>query len=399
MKKICLTVIGLYIGLFGSIAQNTKDSVYESKKLKLSEIDFVSSYYHQEGNNSSVTGGIGTEKLTDIANVLDLNIIGSDWKGRKHTLILEAGVDTYTSASSDKVDLKANSSASSSDIRFYPSISWNMDNENKGRAVGFHASYSKEFDYQSFGLGGNVTLRSKNNNRELDLKAQAYIDQVSLVYPKELIPSSTSSASEDRRYPISGRNTFSGSFSLSQVVTKNLQVMVLADFVKQEGYLSLPFHRVYFTNNKVAVEKLPAARTKVPIGLRANYFFGDKLILRSFYRFYKDDWGVLSHTIDMETVVKINPFLSVTPFYRYYTQTAATYFDAYKKHLQSDTYYTSNYDLSKFNSAFFGAGIRMAPVNGILNLKHFNMLELRYGHYSRTNGLNSNIVSLHLKWK
>ena len=404
MKKICLSVVGLYLGLFGAFAQTkTPDSVYEARPLKIDEVNLVSSYYHQDGNNSAVTGGIGTEKLTDIANVIDLKMVGYDYKFRKHTVTIEAGLDTYTSASSDMIDLKANSSASSHDVRFYPSVSWSMENEKTGNTVGLNASFSKEFDYTSYGLGASFNKKSKNNNREFGIKVQAYLDRVSLVYPTELIPvtttTSASSSHGEHHYPVSARNTFSTSLSYSQVVTKNFQLMAVADLVSQNGYLGLPFHRVYFTDGSVHVENLPGSRFKIPLGLRANYFLGDKVILRTFYRFYKDDWGLQSNTIDMETAVKITPFFSITPFYRYYTQTAIKYYAAYGQHTAFDQYYTSNHDLSQFNSNFFGAGFRIAPPKGVFGIEYLNMLELRYGHYNRSNGLNSDIVSLNLKFK
>jgi hypothetical protein len=302
------------------------------------------------------------------------------------------------------IDAKANSSASSHDVRIYPSVAWTVENEKKGTTFGINASYSHEFDYVSYGLGTNFAVKSKNGNSELGIKAQAYFDQVSLVYPKELIPPSTvSNASSEHeghgRYPTSPRNTYTGSLSFSQVVTKNLQVMFLADFVSQNGYLSLPFHRVYFTNGDERVENLPNTRLKLPLGVRANYFLGDKIVLRSFYRFYKDDWGLTSNTIDVETAIKITPFMSLSPFYRYYAQSAIKYFTPYGQHSASETYYTSNYDLSKFRSDFFGAGIRFSPVNGVLGMQHVNMLEIRFGHYVRSTDLNANIVSLNVKFK
>lgn len=402
MKKVCLSVVGMFLSVFGMYAQAQTDSVYQPKKLKIEEINLVSSYYKQDGNNASVTGGIGSEKLTDIANVIDVKLVGYDKKARKHSITLEAGVDTYTSASSDKVDSKANSSASSSDIRFYPSASWTVENEAKGTEFGLSTSFSKEFDYVSYGFGVHANKKSKNNNREFGVKAQVFLDKVSLVYPNELIPVSTSGASsrgDDKRYPQEARNTFSGSLSYSQIVNKNLQLMVLVDAVLQNGYLSLPFHRVYFSNNKVNVENLPSSRFKIPLGLRANYFVGDKVIVRSFYRFYTDDWGLQSHTIDLETAVKVTPFFSVTPFYRFYNQTAIKYFAPYKVHTAADTYYTSNYDLSKFNSQFMGAGLRYAPVKGVFGIAKINMLELRYGHYLRSTNLNADVITLHVKFK
>ena len=55
--------------------------------------------------------------------------------------------------------------------------------------------------------------------------------------------------------------------------------------------------------------------------------------------------------------------------------------------------------LTKFTSYFFGAGFRFAPPKNILGINHLSTLELRYGHYNRTNALNSDIISLNLKFK
>ena len=106
-----------------------------------------------------------------------------------------------------------------------------------------------------------------------------------------------------------------------------------------------------------------------------------------------------AHTFNLETSVKLSSFFSVTPFYRYYTQQAVDYFAPYQVHTAANTYYTSNYDLSTFTSHYYGAGIRLTPPAGVFGLEHLNMLEIRYGHYSKNNGMNSDIVSLNLKFK
>jgi hypothetical protein len=142
---------------------------------------------------------------------------------------------------------------------------------------------------------------------------------------------------------------------------------------------------------------LPSQRFKLPIGLRLNYFLGDKIILRGYYRFYADNWGMVSHTASLEVPIKITPFFSITPFYRYYVQTGINYFAPYEKHTTADQYYTSNYALASFSSQFFGTGLRVAPPNGVWG--KLNTLEIRYGHYAQTTDLTSNIVSLNLKFK
>jgi len=133
MKKLFLAVIGMYISILAAFSQTSPkaDSAYKSRKLTFEEANLVSSYYKQDGNNAAVTGGIGSQKLTDISNTIDLKLSKYDKRNRKHTFIGEFGIDHYTSASSDQIDPKTISSASSADTRFYPSLGWSMENENK----------------------------------------------------------------------------------------------------------------------------------------------------------------------------------------------------------------------------------------------------------------------------
>src|SRR3954452_18692297 len=196
MRKITLAALGMYVSILSAFSQSKTaedSSLYKSRKLNLDEVNFVSGYYHQDGNNSAVTGGIGSEKLTDFANTIDLKLSKYDAKLRKRILGVEVGVDHYTSASSDKIDPRTVSSASMSDTRFYPSVSYNIQNEKKGTDFGLNASYSKEFDYTSYGAGVNFTKSSKDKNREFTAKLQAYFDTWKVIYPYELKPDGYSS--------------------------------------------------------------------------------------------------------------------------------------------------------------------------------------------------------------
>lgn len=392
-----LTAAGLMALLHSYSQNNPVDTGYASRKLKLDEINLVSSYYNQDGNNAAVTGGIGSEKLTDISNSIDVKLIRYDKKYRKHSFIVDIGIDHYTSASSDRVDLKANSSASHADTRFYPSLSWSIENEKKGTTISAGIYSSTEFDYQSYGVNILYGKKTKNRMGEFTANLQVYLDQVRLIAPIELRPGS--GGGEHDNYPATSRNTFAGSFSYSQIINERLQILFLADVVQQQGYLSLPFHRVYFTDGSVHQEHLPDNRFKLPLGLRASYFLGDRFILRAYYRYYTDNWGLHSHTAELEVPVKISPFFSVSPFYRFYQQNAIRSFAAYQEHSIADQYYTSNYGFSKFNSQFIGAGIHFTPSGAVFGIKRLNTLELRYGHYIRTTGMNANIISLNLKFK
>ena len=393
MLRISLAAVGIFLSTLIGFSQSPQDtSSYKNRKLKVEEVNFVSSYYQQDGDNSAVTGGIGTEKLTDFATTIDVKLSRYDLRQRKHTLTGEIGFDSYSSASSDKIDPSTVSSASSADKRIYPSLTYAIANEKTGSTMSVTGSISTEYDYFSTGLGIGWSKLSKDKNREFGVRGQAYFDTWSIILPIELRGSNEKSGTEPR-------NSYSASFTLSQVLTKRLQILFLADVAYQEGQLATLYHRTYFVDDSHKVENLPYSRIKVPLGMRLNYFAGDRFIFRSYYRYYCDSWGMNAHTMELETAIKITPFFSVAPFYRYYSQQGVRYFKRYKEHSVSEEFYTSDYDLSTFTSNMMGAGIRFAPPGGLFGLKRFNTLELRYGHYERSTGLNANIISLFAKFK
>ncbi len=391
MIRIPFLILAFYWSIVSAFAQGDDSTQYAKRKLKLEEVNFVTSYYHQNGDNAAVTGGVGSEKLTDVATTIDLRWARTDSRNRINTYTFEFGVDTYTSASSDKIDPTTVSSASSGDQRIYPSLSWSRANEEKGTTVGANFSLSSEYDYLSIGGGVNFYQDSKDKSRQLGVRLQTYQDFVTMIYPIE--------ERAGRKTGMDSRNTYSATWSCSQIINTRFQVLFLLDLAWQQGFLSMPFNRVYFNDNTVDIENLPGTRFKFPASVRMNYFMGDMMVIRTFYRYYQDDWSLKGHTAEIETAIKVTPFLSVSPFYRYYNQTAADYFSAYKKHSVADRYYTSDYDLSKFDSHFAGAGFRIVSPDGILGLTKLNTLEIRYGHYSRQTGLVSNIISLNAKFK
>ncbi|MEX1238450.1 MAG: DUF3570 domain-containing protein [Cyclobacteriaceae bacterium] len=393
MIRISLAAAFIYLSALAGFSQSISDSsAYGDRKLKLEEVNFISSYYKQDGNNSAVTGGIGSEKLTDFATTIDIRLSRYDHFQRKHTISGEIGIDVYTSASSDKIDPSTISSASSQDVRVYPSLTYAITNEDKRATASGTASVSTEYDYFSAGLGAGWSKLSKDRNREFSVTGQMFLDTWSVILPIELRSSTNITGTKPR-------NSYSASFTLSQVLTRRLQMLLLSDFAFQQGQLATLYHRAYFNDMTHKVENLPDKRFKIPIGVRLNYFIGDRYIVKMYYRYYQDSWGMNAHTAETEVPIKITPFLSVSPFYRYYKQDEVKYFKAYGQHNVNEEFYTSDFDLSKLTSNLFGTGIRYAPPGGVAGFSRLNALELRYGHYERSTGLNANIITLLAKFK
>ncbi len=436
MRRICLTVTGMCIAILHAFSQGSpKDtSSYKARPLKLDEVEFVSSYYDQTADKSAVSGGqlgpVGNANVTDLSNGIEVKFVGYDPKGRKNTLTGGLGFDHHTAASQAYVDL--NGTARNYGNRVYPTLDWTIENGVKGSSFGLGAYYSAEHNYyHSIGLNTSFSKKTRRNG-EFSAKFSGFFDQIKMIYPSELIPvdsiqvpagsrdsvvyvTTASGRTEALTYSVNGqasvteagstsipsrsRDSYSASFAFTQVINTRMQGAILLDLAYQSGYLGLPFHRVYFADStKAVVEKLPSQRFKLPVGFRLNYFFGDNIIIKTYYRFYIDSWGLRSHTASIEVPVKITPFLSVSPFYRYYIQTAVNYFAPYQRHTAADEYYTSNYALSSFSANLIGVGGRLAPPKGIFD-KHFSSIEVRYAHYTETTDLVSNVISLDLKFR
>jgi hypothetical protein len=393
MLRVSLSAFIFYFSTLVGFSQSPPDSShYDTRKLKIEEVNFVSSYYKQDGNNSAVTGGTGTEKLSDFATTIDVKLSRYDDRSRKHTLIGEVGIDVYTSASSDKIDPNTISSASASDKRIYPSLAYSITNEKKGSTVMATASVSTEYDYFSTGASLGWSKLSKDKNREFSAKGQVYLDTWTVILPVELRGANQFNKTQPR-------NSYSASLTLSQVISQRLQILFLTDIAYQQGQLATLYHRTYFDDGTHTIENLPDSRIKIPIGVRLNYFIRDLMVLRFYYRYYQDNWDLKAHSMELETAIKITSFLSVSPFYRYYKQDGVKFFAGYQQHSSNEEFYTSDYDLSTLDSHMKGVGLRFAPPGGVAGLARLNAMELRYGHYNRSTGLTSDIVTLLLKLK
>ena len=365
-------------------------------------VDILSSYYQQNGDHGAVEGGIGTQRLTDVAPTVILNL-PLDSVAR---LTANIGFDYYASASTDRID-QVMSSPSSHDVRYHADFGYQR-NLSKATIVGLSGGASKEYDYQSFNVAGSWAHASADGNRELSVAGQAFFDRATLILPVELRTGTGRSQAQGSGFDT--RQSYNLNIVYSQVLSKRLQVAVSTELVAQRGLLSTPFHRVYFRETggygSAKTELLPRVRNKYPVGLRLTYYATDLLQLRGFYRFYNDNFGIRAHTLELEVPVKVTPFFTLYPFYRYHTQTGSTYFAPYLDHSVADAYYTSDYDLAAFSAQKLGLGLRYSPLYGIGRFKtpfgsgitKFKALDLRYGYYRQSTGLTANIVSVDLSF-
>jgi len=211
-------IIFFLVGLNG---QNN-DSVFKKNVLDNPEVSFLTSYYSQEGDHASVTGGIGTEKLTDFTPTVIITMpLNPD-----EVLTFEVGISAYSSASSSNgnpFDISGSSAGYDDDHDDDYDDDYDDDNENYtggGQKIGTpwiessgasasdiwstivvdHSKYSEdrnqitnknfsianEYDYNSIGFGGGITKLYNQKNTSLSFAGKIFIDKWNPVYPTEL---------------------------------------------------------------------------------------------------------------------------------------------------------------------------------------------------------------------
>lgn len=435
MKK-ALSILLLSIVFFANGQQKDSTTVgFKKRVLETTEVDFLFSYYKQDGIHSAVSGGSGTENLTDVTAAIVVAMPLSD----DEVLTADVGISAYSSASSSNINpfdsntpnpWQSSSGASQSDQLTSLALSYSASSDDRNTIWNAHVSGSVEYDYSSIGFGGGITKEFNDKNTEVSLSASAYLDTWRPIYPKELqdfknngdnlnggifdfftITGNTAyNPSQFEFHKDKKRNSYSLSLSLSQVINKKLQASVFLDVLQQQGLLSTPYQRVYFKDVAASfindfqlandIERLPDSRFKLPIGARLHYYINERFVLRTYYRFYTDNWGVQSHTASIELPIKVTDRFTIFPMYRYYTQTASDYFAPINTHLSTDQYYTSDYDLSAFDANQYGFGVNYTDIFTKANIWKFGLknIDFRYNHYDRSDGLKADIVSLAFKF-
>ena len=98
--------------------------------------------------------------------------------------------------------------------------------------------------------------------------------------------------------------------------------------------------------------------------------------------------------------IKISDKFTIYPSYRFYNQTAADYFAPYNEHLSTAEYYTSDYDLSKFQANNYGIGISYTDIFTTGKIWKFGIksIDLKYNNYSRDTGLRASMFSFGIKF-
>jgi hypothetical protein len=205
--------------------------------------------------------------------------------------------------------------------------------------------YSHEPDYESHGgtLGSSFSFADKSAT--LDLRLAGAFDQVG--------------RAGDPGFHRAVRN-LGARVSFTQVLDRQMFAQVIYELMDAHGYNSSPYRFVGVgTPNGLCSGKAyycipevsPDERLRHALGANLRRALGESFSIGVGYRFYLDDWHVMSHTLLGELAWNATRHLMFALRYRFYTQSAAAHYrPSYDISETSREYYTNDKELSAFGS-------------------------------------------------
>ncbi len=156
------------------------------------------------------------------------------------------------------------------------------------------------------------------------------------------------------------KQSYSAFIGLSQVMSRRFILQGNFTYNMHFGYLSDPYKEVKLVGavNDLLGDFRPNMRQQFALGLRGNLHLEEiEATIHSSYQYYRDTWGINSHSFELSWYQTFGDSLQITPTVRYYSQGGADFYVPYLKKnasfVQPDDF-SSDYRLSPYGSLSFG---------------------------------------------
>ena len=190
------------------------------------------------------------------------------------------------------------------------------------------------------------------------------------------------------------RTGTSGTVSMTQIVTATTVVNVNYGITVLAGTMGNTWNSVPVAGGSRGAERLPDERVRHALVARASQFLPWNGVLRAYYRFYTDDWGIIAHSMEAQIMQRLSSVLYVGGLYRFHTQTGTTFFTT--RASPAELLRVADSDLAPLDSHTIGGKVVADfPLMGQGRPWHIESLhfEAGYERYFRTNDLQMNIVT------
>jgi hypothetical protein len=148
---------------------------------------------------------------------------------------------------------------------------------------------------------------------------------------------------------------------LSQILTKNLIAGVNLEVITDAGYLANPYRSIRYldpTNPKgysLASQVYPDTRTSTAVQTQAKYYLPYRAAITGSYRFYRDTWGIIGNTYEVDYTHPIRNLWILEGRLRYYKQGSASFYSDLFPYADSQNFMARDQDLAAQDNTTIGA--------------------------------------------
>ena len=322
------------------------------------EFDSAILYYSEQDRVTAVEPVVSARKDLGDAEFLDLRFVidvlsGASPSGAvpsdvQQTFSGPSGQNAYT-VDAGETPLDPNFK----DTRFAANLLWEKPRSREFTSF-LGASFSNEEDYTSLGLSATGTYDLNNKNTTLTAGVALSFDTVSPSggAPDGLTELVAGSSGEnegededdehgDDEGPSKSKTLTDFLLGVTQILNRQTLMQVNYTIGQSKGYLTDPYKilSVVDSNGDLVApvtpgntldyrylhEKRPDSRTRQSLYAKINHQFTDDVVYMS-YRYYWDDWGIKSHTIDLRYRFQLGSHHYLQPHARQYKQNAADFY-------------------------------------------------------------------------
>jgi hypothetical protein len=259
---------------------------------------------------------------------------------------------------------------------------YNLEVPLKSGSHGFspQVAYSKESDYESTGVAGTYTFEFNQKNTVFSFGGSHDFDRVSGANQPVFQKKDKTSLLVGLSQILDPQTLLSGNLTLSY-----------SDGFLADPYKNVNFYYEYpdpiftpdFNNSLFAIEESrPRHRFDQTAQVSLNHFFKSlDGSLNTDYRFFHNDYGIFSHTVTLTWLQKLGENVVLSPFFRFYNQSAASFYGTVFSGDQGypgggdigadlgippfgvnvappwPSYYSADFRLSRMNTFTYGIGI------------------------------------------
>lgn len=257
-----------------------------------------------------------------------------------------------------------------------------LEKEIDDHTLTFEYARSEESDYLSNAVSLKWKSQFNENNTTVSAGVSAAFDKVRAV----------GFLFEDEN-----KDSLDLSFGISQLLSTRTILDVTLAYGHSTGYLADPYRGISQTvlltpdpngptQHFEAGENRPGSQNRWVAKVAARHYLpSQKAAIAGSYRFFANSESLVGHTFELKWIQQVTDKLSITPYFRYYQQTAAEYYtptldDAKFLGFQANQgeapFFSPDYRLSAFDATTYGVKVTYEASENLsldLQLERYDM--------------------------